>query len=230
VEDLYTNTTQPYFRAPHILVSMPFRFVRDRRVLDDETLKKYEIERSMWKGVSDAVFMTSRGGTRYQRKFMESFVRPGIDPGSWAARSNMPAYGVIQTGPSEMSFFIVRGYSSNQTRIERMAMRLDGFASLHAGYRTGHVISKPVTIDGHRLSLNLSTSASGWAKVVLLDEAGQEITGFGEADAQELVGDAIDLPAGWKGAARLEQLKGRTVRIKFLLCDADLYSFAVSDP
>ena len=133
VENLYTNTTQPYFRAPHILVSMPFRFVSDRRVLDDETLKRYDIDQSMGKGVSDAVFMSFRGGTEYQRKFLESFVRPGIDPGSWAARSNLPAYGVIPTGPTEMSFFIVRGYSSNQPRIERMAMRLDGFASLHAG-------------------------------------------------------------------------------------------------
>jgi hypothetical protein len=229
VEDLYTNTTQPYFRAPHILISMPFRFVRERRVLDDATLKKYDIEKSMWMGISDAVFMSSRGGTHFQRKFLESFVRPGIDPSSWAARSNMPAYGVIQTGANEMSFFIVRGYSSNVTRIERMAMRLDGFASLHAGHRLGHMTTRPVMIDGRRLSLNLSTSANGFAKVVLLDEAGRELPGFGEAGANELVGDAIDITAAWKGASRLEALKGRIVRIKFLLRDADLYSFAVLD-
>jgi hypothetical protein len=229
IEDLYTNTTQPYFRAPHILISMPFRFVRDRRVLDDETLMKYDIEKSMWKGVSDAIFMSSRGGTRFQRKFLESFVRPGMDPSSWAARSNMPAYGVIQTGPAEMSFFIVRGYSSNQPRIDRMALRLDGFASLHAGYRQGHATTKPVRIAGRRLSLNLSTSASGYAKVVLLDESGNELPGFGEAEAKELVGDAIDITAAWKTAARLETLRDRTVRIKFLLRDADLYSFAVLD-
>jgi hypothetical protein len=229
IEDLYTNTTQAYFRAPHILISMPFRFVRDRRVLDDETLRRYDIEKSMWKGVSDAIFMSSRGGARFQRKFLESFVRPGMDPSSWAARSNMPAYGVIQTGPAEMSFFIVRGYSSKQPRIDRMAMRLDGFASLHAGYRQGHATTKPVTIDGRRITLNLSTSASGFGKVVLLDEAGAELRGFGEADANELVGDAIDISAAWKGSPRLEALKGRVVRIKFLLRDADLYSFAVLD-
>ncbi len=229
VEDLYTNTTQAYFRAPQIAVSMPFRFVRDRQVLDEATLKKYDIEKSMWKGVSDAVLMTSRGGTRYQRKFMESFVRPGIDPASWAARSNMPAYGLIQSGPNEMSFFIVRGYSSNETRIERMALRLDGFASLHAGYVEGFARTKTVKLDGARLSLNLSTSASGYVKVVLLDERGAEIAGFGAADAAELVGDAIDITAAWKGGGKLAELKGRTVQIKFLLRDADLYSFAVLD-
>ncbi len=229
VENLYTNTTQPYFRAPHILVSMPFRFVSDRHVLDDEKLKRYDIDQSMGKGVSDAVFMSSRGGTEYQRKFLESFVRPGIDPGSWAARSNLPAYGVIPTGPTEMSFFIVRGYSSNQPRIERMAMRLDGFASLHAGFAQGYAITKPVRIDGNRFSLNLSTSANGYAKVVLLDEAGGELPGFGEADASELVGDSIDLTAAWKGPRKLTELKGRPLQIKFILRDADLYSFAILD-
>lgn len=229
VEDLYTNATQPYFRAPHILIALPFRFVRDRRVLDEATLKRFEIDPSMWKGASDAILMTSRGGTHYQRKFMESFVRPGIDPSSWAARSNMPAHGIIQTGPTELSFFIVRGYSSNQARIERLALRLDGFASLHAGYDAGFAVTRPMQVDGRRISLNLSTSAIGSAKVVLLDEAGKEIRGFGEADARELVGDAIDLSAAWSGAPPLEQLKGRTVRIKFLLRDADLYSFAVTD-
>lgn len=229
IEDLYTNTTQPYFRAPHILVAMPFRFVRDRQALDEATLKGFEIEPTMWRGVSDAVLMTSRGGTRYQRKFLESFVRPGLDASSWAARSNMPAYGVIPTSPTEMSFFIVRGYSSNQARIERMALRLDGFASLHAGHQEGYATTRPVVIDGHRLSLNLSTSASGSARVAILDETGHEIPGFGARDAQEIVGDGIDLAAGWRGDARLGQLKGRLVRLRFLLRDADLYSFAVLD-
>jgi hypothetical protein len=229
IENLYTNTTQPYFRAPQILISMPFRFVSERRVLDDETLRQYDIEKSMWMGVSDAIFMSSRGGTQFQRKFMESFVRPGMDPSSWAARSNMPAYGVIQTGPAEMSFFIVRGYSSNQPRIDRMAMRLDGFASLHAGFRPGFMITKPVKIDGARVSLNLSTSASGFAKVVVLDEVGNEISGFGAHEAKEVVGDAIDIAAAWRNSPRLEELKGRTVRLKFILLDADLFSFAVLD-
>ena len=227
IEDLYTNTTQAYFRAPHILISMPFRFVPGRQVLDEATLKKYDIEKSMWKGVSDAVLMSSRGGTRFDRKFLESFVRPGIDPASWAARSNMPAYGIIQTGPNEMSFFIVRGYSSNQTRIERMALRIDGFSSLHAGAVEGFALTKPVKIDGSRLALNLSTSANGYVKVVVFDERGAEIPGFGAADARELVGDTIDLTAAWKGSATLAALRDRIVQLKFLLCDADLYSFAV---
>ncbi|MEO7598118.1 MAG: hypothetical protein ABIV50_04255 [Opitutus sp.] len=229
VENLYTNTTQPYFRAPQIEISMPFRFVENKQVLDEAAFKKYEIARSMWRGVSDAVLMSSRGGTHYQRTFLESFVRPGLDPANWAARSNMPGLGVIQTGPAEMSFFIIRGYTSNQAHLERMTLRLDGFASLHAGYTVGSATSRPVVLDGSRLSINLSTSASGFVKVVLLDESGRDIPGFGEAEAEELTGDAIDLTVAWRGSAKLDEIVGRTIRIKLMLRDADLYSLAMQD-
>jgi hypothetical protein len=43
------------------------------------------------------------------------------------------------------------------------------------------------------------------------------------------VGDAIDLNAAWKGSRPLSEVQGRAVRIKFLLRDADLYSFAILD-
>lgn len=63
----------------------------------------------------------------------------------------------------------------------------------------------------------------------MLDARGAEIPGFGAADARELVGDTIDLTAAWKGAPDLAALRERVVQLKFLLCDADLYSFAILD-
>lgn len=229
IENLYTNVTQPYFRAPQILISMPLRFTENRQVLDDATLQGLGIDKTMWLGASDALFMTSRGGSRYQQKFKEAMVRPGTDPSNWAARSNMPGLGVIQTGPAEMSFFVVRGYTSKVGRIERMTLRLDGFASLHAGARTGTALTRPVKLEGNRISLNLSTSARGYIKVIVTDEAGVELPGFGTEDAMELVGDATDISAAWKGSPSLAMLKDKVVRLKFELREADLYAFAVLD-
>ena len=40
---------------------------------------------------AEAVFMTSRGGTRYTRTFMEGFIRPGLDLGNWASRAGLTA-------------------------------------------------------------------------------------------------------------------------------------------
>jgi len=226
-ENLYTNATHPYFRAPQILLSLPFRFSPDRRVLSDDEMKAFDIHSTMWKGVSDAVIMTSRGGTTYQRKFMESFVRPGMDRSNWAARSNIPALGVVQTGPAEMSIYLSCGYGAKTRRLERATLRLDGFASLHAGYQPGSALTVPLMLKGNTLTVNFATSSVGYLKIAVLDEAGQELPGFGEKDAEELAGDIIDRPVTWKGGKSVADLAGKSVRLKFILRDADLYSFGV---
>ena len=108
MEHLYTNGTTPYFRAPHIYVALPGRFWPERRALRDEDAAPLDV----WEGsggandCSDAVFMTTRGGNRYDRTFMESFVRPGLEKGNWVSRANYPAQGVAPTGPMEMSIYV----------------------------------------------------------------------------------------------------------------------------
>ena len=70
-EHLYKNSCTQYFRAPHIYLMFPKRFVPDRKFHAD------------WEdnGISEAVFMTSRDGVRWDRRFMEGFLRPGLDAG-----------------------------------------------------------------------------------------------------------------------------------------------------
>ena len=48
-------------------------------------------------GVSDAVFMSSRDGQNWDRSHLESWLRPGTDQRNWTHRSNMPAWGIVQT-------------------------------------------------------------------------------------------------------------------------------------
>lgn len=227
LENLYTNATAPYFRAPQLLIALPFRFAPDRRLLTEAQMREEDIHESMWSGVSDAVIMTSRGGTTYQRHFIESFVRPGLDLSNWAARSNIPALGVVQTSATEMSLYLTCGYGSKNRRIERMTLRLDGFASLHAGYDEGYALTKPMTLAGNTLELNFSASSIGYVKVVVLDEEEREIPGFGLADATEMAGDFIAQPVRWKNGKTIEELKGKVIRLKFVLRDADLYSLGV---
>ena len=190
-------------------------------------MNEFDIAPSMRSGVSDAVLLTSRGGTRYERKFLESFIRPGPDLSNWAARSNIPALGVVPTGLAEMSIYVTCGYGTKSPRLERRTLRLDGFASLHAGYAPGHAVTKPLRVDGGRFEVNLAASSIGWLKVAVLDENGAELPGFGLADAEELAGDAIARGVRWKSGRTVGELSGRIVRLKFLLRDADLYSFGV---
>lgn len=229
VENLYTNATHPYYRAPQILISLPFRFSPANRVLSDREMIKYGIDSTMWKGVSDAVLMTSRGGNVYERKFLESFVRPGLDQKNWAARSTIPALGVIPTGANEMSFFVTRNYGTKDCYLQRMTLRTDGFASLHAGYTEGYAITKPFIFSGNKVLINYSASSIGYVKVVLLGEDNKELTGFGEGDAELLRGDKIDREVTWKNGKTIKELSNRRIRIKLVVKDADIYSFAVYD-
>lgn len=229
LEHLYTNATQPYYRAPQILISMPMRYDPDslNNVLTKAELIQYGIHPVMWRGISDAVFMTSRGGNTFDRKFMQAFIRPGLSQKNWAARSQIPALGVVPTSSEEISFYVTRGYGTKDAYVERLILRTDGFASLNAGYEEGNAITKPVILRGNIMLINYSSTLVGYVKVVLLNEKGQELPGFGEADAELIRGDRIDRQVKWKSGKTLKVLHNTKICIKFIAKDADIYSFGI---
>jgi hypothetical protein len=218
-EHLYTNNTQPYFRAPHILVSMPFRFWPERQAYPVEQQLAWGVSSSQAKGISDAVFMTSRGGMRYDRTFLESFIRPGLDELAWHARETQPSNGIVQTGPAEMSFYIVNHYTLPTAHLTRYVLRLDGFASAHAGYTPGTLLTKPLTFRGGKLMLNFATSAAGSVQVEMLGDGGGVV-----ASGETLIGDAIERAVTWRGNFDLGAWAGKPVRLRFTLRDADVYA------
>ncbi len=199
-EHLYTNQTQPYFRAPHIYLAFPTRFFPDRG------------------NSTDILFMASRAGSAtYTRLFREAFIRPGEDPERWGNRSNYLALNAVPTGPGEISLYHRSGH--------RYTLRTDGFISLHAGWEAGEWISKPFVFAGRELMVNLSTSAAGGLRTELLDAEGRPMPGFSLADSEELVGDKIEMAVSWEGNPDLEAHSGTPVRLRFVMREGDLYSF-----
>jgi hypothetical protein len=223
-EHLYTNQTSPYFRAPHIYISICARFMPNRQVLSDEEARAVNVDPGYFKDCSDAVLVTSRGGTRYDRTFLDAFLRPGLGIQNWVSRSNYPALNIVPLGESAMAFYVIRNYGQPSIYLGRYSLRPDGFASLHAPYRGGEMVTKPVRFSGSRLSLNFATSAPGGVRVEVRDEGGAPIPGLALADSVELVGDQIDRTVHWRGGPDLSRLSGRPVRLRFALKDADVYS------
>ena len=78
---------------------------------------------------------------------------------------------------------------------------------------------------GTDLELNLATSAAGSVRLEVQDANGKPLPGFGLQDAEELIGDRIALRARWKNHPALSASEGTAVRLRFVLKDADLYSF-----
>jgi hypothetical protein len=168
--------------------------------------------------------MTSRGGTQYDRTFMEAFVRPGLDRGNWVSRNGVPATGLIQTSPTEMSLYVGQNYVQPTAHLGRYTMRLDGFASVSAGYAGGEMVTKPFIVEGERLVLNYSTSAAGGIRVEIQTPEGQALPGYTLQECPVMVGDSIERAVSWPTTSDLKPLRGQTARLRFALKDADLFA------
>lgn len=224
IEHLYTNQTHPYFRAPQIYLAVAARFMPGRQVLTDEQAKEIGVHPKYFKDTSDAILMTTRGDGTYQRTFLSGFITGGIGAQNWVSRTNYPALNIVQTGPSEMSVYVNQDYAQKTAHLRRYSLRLDGFASVHADYKGGEMITKPLIFDGSQLSINFSTSAAGGIKVEIQDAGGKPIPGFTLADSREQIGNEVNRTVTWKGKKDLKALSGKPIRLRFVMKDADLYS------
>ena len=256
-EELYTNNIQPYFRAPHLLIGFPVRYVerpwseaiadlpeRERRehlirtnpgqpTKDDPTGAGGQ---RIGTALSDALFMISTDGVQFARS-EDAFFRPGLrKQDNWFYGDNFPAWGVLPTtsgldGTQELSFYVTEGerQPGRLNRCRRHALRMDGFVSASAGRSGGTLTSVPMEVKGTGLEVNFSASAAGSVRIGLLDEAGELLPGFEPENQIELLGDDLARAARWKDGASLATLKGRRVRIRFHLLEADLYSWSFVD-
>ena len=223
-EHLYTNQTHPYFRAPHIYIATAARFMPNRQVLTEEQANQLNVNPKYFKDCSDVVLMTSRGGSGYDRSFMEAFIKPGIGLQNWVSRSNYPALNVVQTSPDEMSIYVNQDYAQPTAHLHRYSLRIDGFTSVHASYDGGEMITRPFYFTGDTLLLNFSTSAAGMIKVEVQDIDGRPIEGFEADNANELIGNEIGKVVTWNGNPDFNALNNQPVRLRFVMKDADLYS------
>jgi hypothetical protein len=179
---------------------------------------------SYYKDCSDAVLFTSRGGNSFQRTFAEGFLRPGIGLNNWVSRTNYPALNIVQTGETEMSFYVNQDYAQPTAHLRRYSLRIDGLASLHAPYKPGEMITRPLIFSGSSLILNFGTSAGGFILVELLDQDGKPIPDFSFDNCIPLIGNEISRQVTWKTSQSLKNLENKIIMIHFKLKDADLYS------
>lgn len=240
-EHLYTNQIQPYFRATDVLVATPARFVPGREGLTEAQRQAIALDGPsnyphLRGATSDAVFMSSRDGVTFSRRFLESFVRPGPDPRNWVARANYPALGLVPTGEDTMSLYVQRHYGQPTAHLQRFELRTDGFVAAHADYDSGELITRTLLFGGlgesgaeWRLLLNVSTSAAGSVQVELQRADGTPIEEFGIDDCEPIIGDAIEREVRWKSGG-LRQFAGQPLRLRFVLKDADLFGFRLASP
>ena len=122
--------------------------------------------------------------------------------------------------------YVEQHYGQSAAQLQRFTLRLDGFASLHADYASGEMITKPLTFTGNELHLNLATGVAGSVAVEIQDAGGQPIPGFALADCNAITGDDTDRALTWKGGANVSALAGKAVRLRWVMRDADVFAFS----
>ena len=243
-EQLYTNQIKPYFRAPHLLIGFPTRYVdrgwststRALPELDNRELRASANER-YGTALTDTLLMASRDGVRFKR-WNEAFIRPGIGRnGTWQYGQNYLAWHAVQTksslpgAPDELSMYATEGYWHGKGgTLRRHTLRLDGFVSIRGDSNPGIVETRPLVFSGSQLKLNFSTSAAGSLRVEVASEEGLPLPGLSFDDCELLFGDSIEQAVIWKDHLSLKKHAGQPVRLRFELKDADVFAFQFSEP
>lgn len=206
-EHLYTNAVQPYFRAPHLKIGFPTRYLpaEGQRV--------------------EPVFMSSRDGRTF-RRWNDPLI-PETAPSDRAGnRSNYMVHGLLQLDPKdggdqELAVYATEAYYAGpDNRVRRFVYRIDGFVALHAGDMAGTMRSKPLIFDGIQLRLNYRTQDDGYVKVRIRDLSDPK----NQIVSEPLVGDKIDAVVVWN-ADQLSEFSGSPIELQIELHRADVFSY-----
>lgn len=239
--ELYTNQIKNYYRAPHLFIGIPTRYIErgwspSMEALPELEHRKLRSSHNLRYGtaLTDAMLMASRDGIQFTR-WAESFLPPGIErEGTWNYGHHYLAWGIVETksdlkgAANELSFYSTENsWTSNAptSDLRRFTLRLDGFASVRAPMSGGALLTRPLHFQGKKLSLNMATSAAGSLRVEITDAKGNPLPSFTKDDCYPVFGDTIERIVIWKNGSDVSSLIGKTVRLRFILEDADLFSF-----
>jgi hypothetical protein len=176
----------------------------------------------------DVQLVSSRDGRTWRRAGgRKPFIPVGRRDLDWDFGFNSPSSGApIRVGDELWFYYSGRCYrhpvdgqsrEPNHGAIGLGKLRLDGFVSLDSGDGEGVLVTRPVEVVASRLIVNADAS-QGEIRVELLDADGRPLPGFGAASIRgDSVRHAVDLP----------RLAGKSVRVRFTLSRASLYSFAL---
>jgi hypothetical protein len=243
VEHLYTNQIAPYFRAPHILIGLPTRYVErgwsaSMRALPQLEHREMRSEAHLRYGTSltEALVMASRDGVHFDR-WNEAFFRPGAErPETWQYGHHYVASHAVETKSSlpgaanELSFYSSEGaWTGDSNALRRHTLRLDGFVSIHGKWKGGTMTTKPIRFQGDQLELNFATSAIGKIRVAIQSVDGDSIDGFRLEDCSEVFGDSVSRKVDWNGNTSVSSLSNKPVQLVFEITDGDLYSYQFTD-
>lgn len=190
--------------------------------------------------IAHAELAVSRDGYSWHRVSPDDFFLERGGPGAWDWDAVLPVAPVIHDDKiwiyyagwnmpysSANSIRAEKGWVENGQRIQEATglatLRLDGFVSMDAGSEAGTLTTRLIEASGGDLVVN--ANVRGTLRVELRDENGQVIPGYAASDCVAVHGDGLRQAVRWANHPNTDALRGRAIRLWFLLQDAGLYAF-----
>ena len=202
-------------------------------------------------GPVDVGFAASRDGINWERYDRKPFISLG-QRGQYDCASIYMVHGLVPGKKGTMYMYSsatdnLHGYNrgdrhndtnnsllnqeafpaeKNSFTITRYEIREDGFVSVCGGYMGGEFVTPPLIFNGDVMRINVDTSAAGTAAIEVQDEDGIPIKGFSLYDCNLIhTANQIDREVKWAGKSDLGKISGKTIKLRFVLKNAHIYSF-----
>lgn len=168
----------------------------------------------------------SRDGYSWFREDMSPFLAVSDNRSAWNNGNVQSVVGspVIK---DDKLYFYVSGRRLNGdkeiTSTGLATLRRDGFASMSG---SGELTTVPMVFNGEYFFVN--ADVRGELRVEILDKNGNVVSGFSKDDCHAVTGNSTKKKVEWATNATLAKLKGKAIKVRFYLSDADLYAFWIS--
>ena len=234
VMDFYTPEVNKYPHAQDAYFMFPNRFLhyQDWYIADD--LTKYKLSDELISaGPMDIGFAASRNGIHWERYDRKPLI-PNRQKGEFD-NSYYPVHGLIAHGDELWLYYTdspghleIREGIRFRNVMYRAVFRRDGFTGVEADYSGGEFTTPPLTFKGEALHLNIDTSATGLARVEILDENDRPFDGYTLEECDRIhTTNSTNRTVTWrKGRYEVGDLSGKPVRLRFELSyGVKLYAF-----
>jgi len=208
-DHLYTCSVVPLPGAEHVKICMSMRFAASRQttIPNPDGLYKGGTE-----GVSDAVFMSSRDGVKWDRTIQDAWISPSTYEHEWTQRNFIIGGGLIERG-DDFLFYVNKNYMWNDESLWTYSVPRYRFMYLYADGSGGTVLTKPLYFQSDDIYLNYATSAYGSVVVTVLNDDGSI-----RFTSEEIFGNEFS------HRVHVEGLKNTTGRLYLTLKEARVYA------
>ncbi len=182
--------------------------------------------------IIDLKLAFSRDGFHWDRPTHENFISSSRNLGTWNYGYMHAANGICVVIGDEIHFYFScfsgqspnfgsHKYSGGNLGMARL--RRDGFASMSDDGKGGYLTTEVLEYNGKYLFVNADCS-QGKILAEILDQNGNVLPGYSREDCIPVTTDSTKVQVKWKNKT-VSELNCRNIRLRFILKNAELYSF-----